>query len=138
MSMPAGLPHNGSAPPTVLIVEDDAATRRLYKFLLTSGGYAVLEAEDGVVALELLEHNQCSLVITDLNMPRMDGMELIKHIRSAYADMYVILVTAFGTPDTEKYALRIGANDYMTKPFDFEELERRVRAYFQRRAPSAR
>lgn len=138
MSVPAALAENGSVAPTVLIVDDDAATRKLYKFLLTSGGYAVLEAEDGVVALELLEHNQCSMVITDLNMPRMNGLELITHIRSAYRDMYIILITAFGTPDTEKHALRIGANDYMTKPFEFEEFERRVRAHFQRRAPSVR
>jgi two-component system chemotaxis response regulator CheY len=122
----------------VLIVEDDAATRRLYKFLLTNGGYEVLEAEDGVAALEQLARNHCELVITDMNMPRMDGMELIQAIRRDYADVYVILITAFGTPDTEKQALRIGANDYLAKPFDFEELERRVRAFFANRTTSAR
>src|SRR3982750_22008 len=127
---------NGSAP-NVLIVEDDAATRRLYKFLLTNGGYAVLEAEDGVVALEQLARNHCDLVITDMNMPRMDGMELIQAIRRDYASVYVILITAFGTPDTEKQAMRIGANDYLAKPFDFEELERRVRSFFDTRAASA-
>ena len=127
---------NGSAP-NVLIVEDDAATRRLYKFLLTNGGYPVLEAEDGVAALEQLALHQCDLVITDMNMPRMDGMDLIRAIRRDYNDVYVILITAFGTPDTEKQAMRIGANDYLAKPFDFEELERRVRAFFQSRAKPA-
>ncbi len=122
----------------VLIVEDDAATRRLYKFLLTNGGYEVLEAEDGVAALEQLARNHCELVITDMNMPRMDGMALIQAIRRNYADVYVILITAFGTPDTEKQALRIGANDYLAKPFDFEELERRVRAFFANRTTPAR
>jgi two-component system chemotaxis response regulator CheY len=121
----------------VLIVEDDAATRRLYKFLLTNGGYPVLEAEDGLAALEQLAHNHCDLVITDMNMPRMDGMELVKAIRRDYSHIYVIMITAFGTPDIEKQAMRIGANDYLAKPFDFEELERRVRAFFQRRAASA-
>jgi len=121
----------------VLIVEDDAATRRLYKFLLTNGGYAVLEAEDGVMALEQLARNHCDLVITDMNMPRMDGMELIQAIRRDYSSIYVIMITAFGTPDTEKQALRIGANDYLAKPFDFEELERRVRMFFESRAASA-
>jgi two-component system, chemotaxis family, chemotaxis protein CheY len=138
MSLPTGSPGNGSAAPTVLIVEDDAATRRLYKFLLTNGGYVVLEAEDGLAAIELLEQNRCSMVITDMNMPRMDGMELIRHIRAAYGDLYVILITAFGTPDTEKQALRIGANDYLSKPFDFEDLEGRVRAFFQSRAQPVR
>jgi two-component system chemotaxis response regulator CheY len=118
----------------VLIVEDDAATRRLYKFLLTGGGYQVLEAEDGVAALEQLTRQPCQLVITDMNMPRMDGLELIKAIRSNYPDTYVIMITAFGTPDTEKQALRLGANDYLAKPFDFEELERRVKAFFLSRS----
>jgi two-component system, chemotaxis family, chemotaxis protein CheY len=123
--------------PHVLIVEDDAATRRLYKFLLTNGGYAVLEAEDGVMALDQLSRSHCDLVITDMNMPRMDGMELIQAIRRDYSSVYVIMITAFGTPDTEKQALRMGANDYLAKPFDFEELERRVRMFFESRATSA-
>jgi len=127
---------NGSSP-TVLVVEDDAATRRLYKFMLTNGGYPVVEAEDGVVALEQLAKQHFDLVITDMNMPRMDGMELIQAIRRDYNDVYVILITAFGTPDTEKQARRIGANDYLAKPFDFEELERRVRAFFESRAKPA-
>jgi two-component system chemotaxis response regulator CheY len=138
MSLPTGSAGNGSAAPTVLIVEDDAATRRLYKFLLSNGGYTVLEAEDGQAAAELLERQECGLVITDMNMPRMDGMELIKHIRRTYADLYVILITAFGTPDTEKNAMRNGANEYLAKPFEFDELEARVRAYFQSRAQSVR
>jgi two-component system, chemotaxis family, chemotaxis protein CheY len=138
MSLPTGSSGHGSTPPTVLIVEDDAATRRLYKFLLSNGGYTVLEAEDGQAAAELLERQECGLVITDMNMPRMDGMELIKHIRRTYADLYVILITAFGTPDTEKNAMRNGANEYLAKPFEFDELEARVRAYFQSRAQSVR
>ena len=105
--------------------------------MLTNGGYPVIEAEDGVAALEQLAKHHCELVITDMNMPRMDGMELIQSIRRDYADMYVILITAFGTPDTEKQARRIGANDYLAKPFDFEELERRVRAFFESRARPA-
>lgn len=136
MSTTTALSHNGDAADTVLIVEDDAATRRLYKFLLANGGYVVLEAEDGVAAMETLARHRCDLVITDMNMPRMDGMELIRTIRRDYDNIYVILITAFGTPDTQKQAMRIGANDYLAKPFDFEELERRVRTYFQSRARS--
>jgi two-component system chemotaxis response regulator CheY len=137
MSFPTGSALADRGTLHVLIVEDDAATRRLYKFLLTNGGYAVLEAEDGVMALEQLARNHCDLVITDMNMPRMDGMELIQAIRRDYSSIYVIMITAFGTPDTEKQALRIGANDYLAKPFDFEELERRVRMFFESRAASA-
>ena len=118
----------------VLIVEDDAATRRLYKFLLLNGGFSILEAEDGVVALEQLAQHHCDVVITDMNMPRMDGLELIQAIRRDYEHVHVIMITAFGTPDTEKQALRLGANDYLAKPFEFEDLERRVQAFFQQRA----
>ncbi len=137
MSLPTNPATTNGHTPNVLIVEDDAATRRLYKFMLTNGGYPVIEAEDGVAALEQLAKHTCELVITDMNMPRMDGMELIQSIRRDYPDMYVILITAFGTPDTEKQARRIGANDYLAKPFDFEELERRVRAFFESRARPA-
>lgn len=118
---------------TVLIVDDDAATRRLYKFLLTSSGYTVVEAEDGLAAIDQLAHTPCELIITDMNMPRMDGLELVRTIRQRNSDIHVILITAFGTPDTEKQALRFGANEYLAKPFDFEELERRVSAFFQTR-----
>ena len=62
---------------------------------------------------------------------------MIQAIRRDYNDVYVILITAFGTPDTEKQARRIGANDYLAKPFDFEELERRVRLFFESRARPA-
>lgn len=136
MTLPIDQLASAATQPTILIVEDDAATRRLYKFLLMNGGYAVLEAEDGVVALEQIIQHPCDMVITDMNMPRMDGLDLIKAIRKDHGDLYVILITAFGTPDTQKHAERIGANDYMSKPFDFEELEQRIRRYFQTRAQS--
>ncbi len=116
---------------TVMIVEDDAATRRLYRFLLANSGYTVLEAEDGVMALERLQDQQCQLIITDMNMPRMGGMELVRSVRQTHPEMYIIMVTAFGTPDTEKQAYRAGVNEYLTKPFDFEELEERVRSFFK-------
>jgi two-component system chemotaxis response regulator CheY len=114
-----------------MIVEDDPAIRRLYSFLLTNSGYHVLEAEDGLVALTQFNEQKCDLIITDMNMPRMGGMELVKELREKSFDVYVIMVTAYGTPDTERMALNLGANEYIAKPFDFEELEGRVRAYFE-------
>ncbi|MBX0326753.1 response regulator [Oscillochloris sp. ZM17-4] len=117
-----------------MIVEDDPATRRLYRFLLTSSGYTVFEAEDGLSALERLDTQPCDVIITDMNMPRMGGIDLVRTLRQKNADVYVIMVTAFGTPDTEKLAYRAGVNEYLTKPFDFEELERRVETFFTRRS----
>lgn len=116
---------------TVMIVEDDPAIRRLYSFLLTNSGYNVLEAEDGQQALERFAEESCELIITDMNMPRMGGMDLVRELRTNNSDVHVIMVTAYGTPDTEKMAFRLGANEYIAKPFDFEELEGRVRAYFE-------
>lgn len=124
----------GATGQTVLVVDDDPSTRRLYRFLLLNGGYTVIEAEDGLIALDQLAHYHCPLVITDMNMPRMDGIELIRAIRRDYPEVYVILVTAFGTPDTEKQARRSGANEYLAKPFDFSEMEARVRHFFSRQA----
>lgn len=123
-------------PHTIMVVEDDAATRRLYRFLLRNSGYDVIEAEDGIDALEKLAVHDCDVVITDMNMPRMGGIELVRTLRQNQSQVYVILVTAFGTPDTEKNALRAGVNEYLTKPFDFDELERRLQLYFSRRAQS--
>ncbi len=117
---------------TVMIVEDDPATRRLYRFLLSNSGYTVLEAEDGQAALERLAVDSCEMIITDMNMPRMSGIDLVRTLRQKNSDVYVIMVTAFGTPETERHAFRAGVNEYLTKPFDFEELEHRVQVFFAR------
>jgi two-component system, chemotaxis family, chemotaxis protein CheY len=124
-------------PSTVMIVEDDAATRRLYRFLLANSGYTVIEAEDGASALERLQTHTCDVIITDMNMPRMGGIDMVRTLRQTNTSIYVIMVTAFGTPDTEKNAFRAGVNEYLTKPFDFEDLERRVQEYFDRRASTS-
>lgn len=128
--------QDSAAKDVILIVEDDVAMRRLYKFLLTNGGYTVLEAEDGVAALEVLAQQPCSLIITDMNMPRMDGFQFIKQLRQQNEHIHIIMITAFGTPDTERVAMRVGANEYLPKPFDFEELEQRVRSALDRRENS--
>ncbi len=119
---------------TVMIVEDDSSTRRLYRFLLNNSGYSVLEAENGQSAIEQLSSQGCDIVITDMNMPHMGGIEMVRQLRERAIPVYVIMVTAFGTPDTEKQAFRAGVDEYLTKPFDFEELERRIQAFFDRRA----
>lgn len=118
---------------TVMIVEDDPATRRLYRFLFVNSGYVVVEAEDGAAALERLQTTKVDVIITDMNMPRMNGLDLVRTLRQNQSDVYVIMVTAFGTSDTEKIAYRAGVNEYLTKPFEFEELERRVQDFLARR-----
>ena len=121
----------------LLIAEDEANLRLVLQKELQRLGYRVHVAPDGEAALRKLEESNVDVLLCDINMPRMDGMELIQAIRRDYSSVYVIMITAFGTPDTEKQALRNGANDYLAKPFDFEELERRVRTFFDTRATSA-
>jgi len=111
---------------SILVVDDDSATRRLYKFLLLNSGYSVVEAVNGVDALKKMADYDVHLVITDMNMPEMDGLELIRLIRRDFKDMPVMLVTAFGNPSTEKQARNSGADLYLAKPFDFHEMERHI------------
>lgn len=121
-------------PFTVMIVEDDPSTRRLYRFLLANSGYMVIEAEDGYTAFELFSQQPCDVIITDLNMPRMDGFDLVRAIRAQSTEVYIIMVTAFGTLDVEKEAFKVGVSEYLTKPFDFDDILRSIKLFFERRS----
>jgi DNA-binding NtrC family response regulator len=107
---------------TVLIVEDEQNMRRVLRGLLHREGYEVREASDGAHALELEELETVDAVITDLKMPHMNGLELLREIRNRDPRLPVILLTAFGTVGSAVEALKQGALDYLTKPFDPEEL----------------
>ncbi len=120
----------------ILVAEDDAAVRSLYTFLLTNNGYGVIEAVDGKDALEKFLKTPCQMVITDMNMPRMGGMQFVEEVRRHNQDTYIIMITAFGTTNTKQEALSRGVNEYMSKPFELQDLLVRVRNYFERKVPS--
>lgn len=107
----------------ILVVDDDESLRRVTEVQLQQGGYQVLTAASGQEALELLQKRPFELVITDLKMPGMSGVELLKRIRTDYPELVVIMVTAFGTIETAVEAMRAGAYDYVTKPVHIEELK---------------
>jgi len=107
----------------VLVVDDDASLRRVTEVQLQQGGYHVLTAACGREALELLQKGPVELVVTDLKMPGMSGLDLLKRIRADYPEIVVILVTAFGTIETAVEAMRAGAYDYVTKPVHIDELK---------------
>ncbi len=86
------------------------------------GGYSVEVAQNGVEAIEKIEQDVFDLVLTDLKMPEMDGIELLKTIKGTRPEVMVILMTAYGSIETAVEAMRIGANDYITKPVDLNEL----------------
>ncbi|MGI6546468.1 MAG: hybrid sensor histidine kinase/response regulator [Fastidiosipilaceae bacterium] len=116
---------------TILLVEDDKMVRLLTKAKL-SAPYHILEAEDGKDALAVLDREQVDLLIVDIQMPRMNGYELIRELREVGVQMPVIMLTAMDTFAHKKEGFASGIDDYMTKPIDYEELVWRVEALLRR------
>ncbi len=108
---------------TVLIVDDDESLRRILEYNISDAGYAVITSGSGEDGLEIFKKGGIDLVITDLQMPAMGGIELIRNIRSLSPNALVIVITAFGTVDTAVDSMKLGAFDYITKPFNREELK---------------
>ncbi len=106
----------------ILVVDDDDSLRRVTQFQLQQAGHQVGTAEGGKQALAFLEKAPVDLVITDLNMPSISGLELLKAIRADYSEIAIIIMTAFGTIESAVEAMKAGAYDYITKPVNHEEL----------------
>jgi len=107
----------------ILVVDDELNMRLVLNAMLKKEGYDVVTASDGLNALKILKEDDCAVVITDLKMPNLDGMELLYRIVKHYPSIPVIIITAYGTIGTAVDALKKGAFDYITKPFDQEELK---------------
>jgi len=106
----------------ILVVDDEPNLRRVLSAQLERDGYDVHTAEDGEQALTILKEHHIDLVITDLRMPRIDGMELLRRAQKLDAELPVVMITAHGTVDNAVEALKTGAFDYLTKPFDQVEV----------------
>jgi DNA-binding NtrC family response regulator len=109
-------------PLKVLIVEDEKRMRQVMTMQLSDLPVEFVEAKDGNEAIELFDRDNFSLVITDLDLPKLKGMEVLKHIKAADAELPVIIVTAYGSIENAVDAIRKGAFDYVTKPFKKERL----------------
>ncbi|RYE88486.1 MAG: sigma-54-dependent Fis family transcriptional regulator, partial [Myxococcales bacterium] len=107
---------------SILLVEDEPNARRGLKALLEQEGFEVVAAADGQEALEQLTTTVPDVIVTDLKMPRVDGLELLRRARAAHEDLPVVVVTAFGAVDSAISAMRAGAEDYLEKPVQLEEL----------------
>ncbi len=105
----------------ILVADDEPNLRRVLSAQLTRDGYDVIAVEDGQAALDALDAHHVDVVISDLRMPRVDGMTLLKRVVKSHPDVPVILITAHGTVDTAVEALKLGAFDYVTKPFEQSE-----------------
>lgn len=116
----------------ILVVEDDRGARRLTEDILLDAGYEPITASNGLEALDVMERKHIDLMILDVMMPGMDGFELLRQLRSSGYDLPVLMLTAKQTLPDIKQGLRLGADDYMTKPADEEEMLLRIGALLRR------
>jgi two-component system chemotaxis response regulator CheY len=109
---------------TVITIDDAATMRKMVSFTLRGAGYSMLEAEDGVAALEVLKNAQVDLIITDVNMPRMDGIEFTRQARQipALQKTPILLLTTETDGDSKARAKAAGATGWLVKPFKPEQL----------------
>ncbi len=114
---------------TVLVVEDDHELMEALSDTLTLAGYGVATATDGADALRVLEQNTCDLIVSDVQMPKMDGHTFLKKVKAEHPDLPVMLMTAYGSIQKAVDAMRDGAVDYMVKPFEAEVLVNMVSRY---------
>jgi len=120
---------------TLLVVEDDVSIAELLQLYLSREGYEVLAAADGARGVELARVERPRLMILDLMLPGMSGLEVLKVVRS-FSDLPIIVLTARDSDQDKILGLELGADDYMTKPFNPGELVARVRAVLRRSSPS--
>jgi two-component system response regulator MprA len=118
----------------VLVIEDDAEITDVLRRSLRSEGYEVRTAEDGVEALDAASDFVPDLVVVDLGLPRLDGMEVVRRLRGD-GDVPILILTARTETDERVTGLDGGADDYLTKPFEYQELLARIRALLRRRPP---
>ncbi|NDI35002.1 response regulator transcription factor [Chengkuizengella sediminis] len=115
----------------ILVADDDESIRHLISLYLSNEGYMILEANDGIEALNILEKEKINLAIIDIMMPHINGWELCKEIRDLY-EIPVLMVTAKGTTEDKVKGFELGTDDYLVKPFDPIELIVRVKALLRR------
>lgn len=121
--IPPGLAP-GTRQPTILIVENEVSNRILIERVLSTRGYRCISASNGQEALDILDHEQVDLILTDLSMPVLDGYRTTQLIRArpALAHVPIVAVTAYALHDESEAALHIGCTEYLTKPFKPRQL----------------
>src|SRR3978361_1841444 len=119
---------SGSAPLRVLVVDDEPAIRRFLRAGLASQGYVVSEREAGVPAVDVARRKGTDLIVLDLGLPDIDGIEVIGRIRADGSSVPIIVLSSRSDEAAKGDALALGADDYVTKPFGIEELLARSRA----------
>ncbi|MEL5893033.1 response regulator transcription factor [Bacteroides sp. GD17] len=121
---------------TILIIEDEQRVASLLKTGLEENGYQTMVAYDGAMGLRLFQSYTFDLVISDIILPKMDGFELAKEIRKTSPNIPILMLTALGSTDDKLDGFDAGADDYMVKPFDFRELNARIKVLLKRNIES--
>jgi len=131
--MSADLNNQNDGRRTILIVDDFDDTRLLLKTWLQKKGFRVVEAEDGNRAVAAAEHDRPDLIIMDVEMPELDGLEATRRIRKLenFAGVPIVAVSAYGADQYREHALAAGCNEYVSTPFEPEELERLIRSLIE-------
>ena len=119
----------------ILIVDDDTEIRDLLEFDISSSGYFVDTASDGYSGLTKALNNKYDLILLDVMMPKMNGFEVCKNIRQAKLNVPILMLTAKGTIDDKASGFNNGADDYLVKPFDIQEVLLRIRVLLRRTEP---
>jgi len=118
---------------SILTVDDDAEMLNLLHEVISQLGHTSVTAVDGIDALEKLQENQFDIIITDINMPRMDGIELTKQVKADFEDVDVLTVTGYETEYKYTDVIEIGASDFISKPFNINELEAKINRIIRER-----
>lgn len=118
---------------SILVVDDEPSMREFLKILLKKEGYQVTTAADGSSALKLAENEPFDLVISDIRMPGLTGLELLARLKQLRSEIAVIMITAFASPEDAVAAMKNGAFDYITKPFNVDEIKRVIRSALKKK-----
>src|SRR6187200_1021276 len=129
--------HFNTDKPTILVVDDERVIREILSDFLSVEGYVVRTVEDGVEALKELQRRSYNLVISDLKMPNMNGLELIERITTLQIPVLTVIMTGFGTVETAIEAVKQGAYDYILKPCKVEEVVHIVQRGIEKQRLSA-
>src|SRR5438874_5596372 len=126
-------PATDRRPPRILVVDDERSMRELLAIVLRREGYEVLLAENGRSAVDMLEREPVDLLISDIKMPDLSGVDVLRAAKKIDQDILGIMITAFAATDTAVEAMRLGACDYLSKPFDIDLLKMKVREKIENR-----
>jgi len=126
-------PETDRRPPRILVVDDERSMRELLAIVLRREGYEVLLAENGRAAIDLLEREPVDILISDIKMPDLSGVDVLRAAKKIDQDILGIMITAFASTETAVEAMRLGACDYLSKPFDIDLLKMKVREKIENR-----